>query len=83
MLTFEVRQVSRQAIAEHGRHAVRGFRTARNTIYLVLGIFRTALAQADRYELAALEQLLAGEMRLELRRGDLGTEARGFALVGR
>ena len=24
MLTFEVRQVSRQAIAEHGRHAVRG-----------------------------------------------------------
>ena len=48
----------------------------------MLGILCAALTQLHGNELVALEDFLADEQRLVFRRGDLGTQARGLALVG-
>ena len=45
-------------------------------------VLGAALAELHGDELVALEDLLADEVRLELRRGDLGTQTRGLTLVG-
>ena len=81
---FEERDVVVQAIFQHGFHAVRGQRAARDGVNGrgIAGRRSFAFEQVNRYELSfVVKYFFVDELLLELRAGDFSAEARGFAFM--